>query len=120
MTPIERFAMRLVRKQLRESLEQLVAVVGHADPARWSEDDFASIDAMLDDVIDKIEHHQISHGDGDVALCTYMGEAVRSLKASQGWLVRGLSADPAKRPPEDERRRAARKGVSDALRARPR
>jgi hypothetical protein len=104
------------RVELRKSLEELLVEVQRVDPNRWTEDDFVATNDMFKSVIFHLERYQTAHGDGDLALCSFIGSAVKVLREAQRWIVQGYSPDPAKRPTEAERRRRAEEHAATSLR----
>jgi hypothetical protein len=100
------------RVELRRSLEELLAEVQQVNPRNWSEDDFAEIDEVFGHVIDALERYQIADGDKDLALCGFVGAAVKTLREARSWIAQGYSPDPQKRPSESERRKQAEQAAT--------
>lgn len=90
--------------ELRESLGELLESVQITDPANWTDEDYEQIEEMMASVIERLERHQMTDGDQDLALCAFMGSAVKALREAQGWIAQGLSPNPAKRPSDQKLR----------------
>lgn len=104
------------RVELRESLTELLASVQRSNPVNWTEDDFSEIGEMMASVIEKLERYQTTDGDNDLALCTFIGTTVKTLRDAQSWIAQGLSPDPQKRPSDAERRERAEQRAATSLR----
>ena len=96
------------RASLHEAISGCAVLASQVDPSNLAEDQLSDLVAKLSELVDAMEWHFAKYVSAqDSSECQFFGDSIRSLKDSRRWIAQGLSADPAKRPSEGERRAAA-------------
>lgn len=100
---------------IRASLRALMRVVRDLNPTNFSDEQFDTVDRLLDEIATALEMYLARHvSNQDTVNCQALGEGIRDLRDAKEWIAQGLSPDPARRP-TDESLRAL--GNESALRA---
>jgi hypothetical protein len=86
------------------------------DPSTFNESDFVEVEATLGRVADFLEKHQTTQvSQDDSTQWVFLGDSIRELRDAKSWILQGYSADPSKRPTDEERRVAAASHAAKTL-----
>jgi hypothetical protein len=85
-------------RAFKASVDEFIRVLYSLDVSRFHEDTFDLVEKLLDIVIPTIEIHLLDTGRPLQATDPDFCEALEQLKTAREGIIRGYSADPARRP----------------------
>jgi len=101
---------------LHANLKRIVGLLNELEPNRFSEQQFAEVEAVLSELIDALEHYILGLHSSERALHQSYGRFVREIREAKRWIAEGHSPDPARRPSEQELRERAANHAAVTLR----